>query len=159
MSRKTSPELAKVSKALDGVPFVQLTAELFRSPAWRYRSINCVRLINFLMIDHLQHNGKENGNLMATYDQLVEFGIGRRFVRETIEQAERLGLIEVERLSRRTFTDTYPSRFRLTFLPDKVINEKGHIYYGEPTNEWRRITDDKAAEIRKLEKQNSSVRR
>ena len=158
MARKIHSQLGKVSKALDGVPFVQITAELLRSPAWRCRSINCIRLIDFLMIEHLRHNGTENGNLIATYDQLIVFGIGRRFVRKTIDQAERLGLVEVERLPRRTFTETYPSRFRLTFLPDKNINEKGQIYYGEPTNEWRRITDDTAAEVRK-EKQNSMVRR
>ena len=140
-------DLKKVSKIPAGMQFVQLTAELLRSPAWRCRSINCVRLIDFLLIEHLQHNGSENGNLRATYNQLVAFGIGRRLIHDTIEQAERLGLIEVHREPRRTFTDDYPLRFRLTFLADRVINEKSQPYYGSPTDDWRRITKEKATEI------------
>ena len=140
-------DLKKVSKIPAGMQFVQLTVELLRSPAWRCRSINCVRLIDFLLIEHLQHSGSENGNLRATYNQLVAFGIRRGSIRPAIDQAERLGLVECHREPRRTFTDDYPLRLRLTFLPDKVINDKGQAYYGSPTDDWRKITGEKATEI------------
>ena len=140
-------DLKKVSKIPAGMPFVQLTVELLRSPAWRCRSINCTRLIDFLLIEHLQHSGSENGNLRGTYNQLVAFGIRRGSIRPAIDQAERLGLVEYHREPRLTFTDDYPLRFRLTFLPDKVINEEKQAYYGSPTDDWRKITGEKATEI------------
>ena len=140
-------DLKKVSKIPAGMQFVQLTVELLRSPAWRCRSINCARLIDFLMIEHLQHSGTANGDLRATYNQLVAFGIRRASIRPAIDQGEQLGLVECHREPRLTFTDDYPLRFRLTFLPDKVINERKQAYYGSPTDEWRKITGEKAAEI------------
>ena len=52
-------------------PWFWLSHELVSSPAWRSRSINCVRLIDFLMVEFMNHAGTENGNLKATYDQLA----------------------------------------------------------------------------------------
>ena len=70
------------AKKLRGPPkgesWVWLTRELVSSPAWRHRSINCVRFIDFLMAEHMNHSGFENGNLIATYDQLVAWGIAAR---------------------------------------------------------------------------------
>ena len=147
MAPKVSPYLGKVSKLPAGMPFVQLSIELICSPAWRALSINGRRLIDFLLIRHMEHGGSENGNLLATYDELEEFGIARRLLRKTIQEVENLRLIDVERGGRKGFTQTHYSRFRLTFLPDRNVSDRGINYFGEPTNEWRRVTPKQAAQI------------
>jgi hypothetical protein len=139
MSGKHYTDLRKVKAVPDGMAFVQLSIELLTSPAWRGRSINCGRFIEFLMIEHMHHAGRENGWLLAPYDQLVKFGITRRLIRATIEEAVERGLVAVVHGIRRTFKDTSPSRYRLTFLPEKVVNAAGITYFAEPTNEWKRF--------------------
>jgi hypothetical protein len=74
-----------------------LSADLIASPAWRARSIHCVRLLDRLELENCAHAGKENGYLIVTYDQFVAYGIGRRFVRRAIEEAVKLGLAKVTR--------------------------------------------------------------
>ncbi len=120
-----------------GEPFAWLTRDLIVSPAWRARSINCVRLINFLLMEWMNHAGTENGNLKATYDQLVAHGLTRSEIRPATEEAEFLGLIRFERGGRWAGTNK-PSRFRLTFYADKD---------GAPaTNQWQAKTDEIIAE-------------
>ena len=137
-SRKISVDHRPVTEITAGMPFVVLTRELLVSAAWQSRSINCRRLVNYLMIEHLAHGGYENGHLTATFDQLVAFGIGRRFIHRTFDEIERLGLAEVERGGRRGFCENYVNKFRLTFVKDKVVNEWGHTYTRSPTHEWKR---------------------
>jgi hypothetical protein len=106
--------------------FVPLPRSLLENAAWRSLSLNGRRLIDFLMIEWLRHNGKDNGKLLAPYDQLVEFGITRRLILPTVKECERHGLIETER---RGYGEKgrLPSRYRLTFLSAQ----------GEPsTNDW-----------------------
>ena len=113
--------------------------ELLASAGWRARSINCGRLIDFLLIEHMNHGGRENGELMATYDQLEAFGIGRRLVHAAMSEAERLGLISVERGGRRGFALNHASRLRLTWLPGKERDAFGRIVWVSATNEWRSL--------------------
>jgi hypothetical protein len=147
-SRKQVAEtLGKVETDVKA-PFIQLSLELLTSSAWRGRSVHCTRLIDFLMIEHLQHGGSENGWLLATYDQLVNFGLHRRYVHAAITEAERLGLVVVERGGRKGRTRRHASKFRLTFLPSREINLEGHPYYAMPTGEWRRTTETDVFRIR-----------
>lgn len=147
--KKLSAIPSKVRDVEDGTPFVQISSELLRSPAWRGQSINCHRLVEFLMAEHMAHAGLENGYLLATYDQLVEWGIGRRLIHSAIGEAERRGLAEVERGGRKGFTETALTRFRLTFLKAKRFNPDGSKYYITSTNEWRRYREPD----RKIKKQ------
>jgi hypothetical protein len=140
VSKRVSGDLSKVGRPPEGQPWTWLTSELLSSCAWRSQSINCRRLIEFLLIEHMAHAGTENGRLLATYDQLVAWGIGRRFVHQAIAQAEQLRLLEVTRGGRKKFAETHLTRFRLTFLPDRNIDAiTGNVYYGAPTNEWRAV--------------------
>lgn len=127
-------------------PFVWISAELNVSPAWRARSINCVRLIEFLQKEHMAHGGKENGNLAAPYDQLQAWGIGRRLIRPTIEEAEALGLIAVRRGGKRNAVEDHVSRYRLTFYPSRIVPVDGLPHWEAPTDEWKRITPEMAEE-------------
>jgi hypothetical protein len=78
-----------------GKPFCWYTPEMLLSPAFRDASINCRRLIAALEFENMNHAGTENGDLIMPYNQLVRWwGIPRRLIRRTIEEAEERGLIE-----------------------------------------------------------------
>ncbi|MEI9982633.1 MAG: hypothetical protein WDN69_05125 [Aliidongia sp.] len=118
-------------------PFVPLRLELLRSLAYKGLSINARRLLDFLMVEQLQHAGLENGRLLATYDQLQRQGIGRSYIPKAISDLEERGLVVVDRRPRKSFTESYPLLFRLTFVQHQVQNEKGTKYWVAPTNDWR----------------------
>jgi hypothetical protein len=111
-------------------PFVWESQELLESDAWRSRNIHVRRLIDFLLIEHINHGGKRNGLLLAPYRQLYAFGIGARFTAATIHRAEELGLIVCVRGSKRIATT-----YRLTWLPDHDD--------GAPTDDWRAYRNQK----------------
>jgi hypothetical protein len=138
-SGKIGGSYGKRMKPPKGEPWVWLTRELLSSDAWRSMSINALRFVECLLIDHMGHAGTENGNLKATYGQLIAFGItSRRRVVRAIENAESLGLVDVQRRGMRTATT-----YTLTFypLPDGT----------PPTNRWKRFASP--------ENQKSGVRR
>jgi hypothetical protein len=116
-------------------------AELIASPAWKARSIHCVRLLDRLELENCAHAGKENGYLIVTYDQFVAHGIGRRFVRPAIEEAIELGLLVVPRQGLyRGGARRHPNLYRLTYLKSKFVPVAGAPYFLEPTHEWRAFT-------------------
>src|SRR4051794_28288006 len=117
MPRKLqSFKMGDVSGPPAGQPFIQPWRELYCSDAWRSQSINCRRLIDFLIVEHMNHGGCENGRLVAPWAQLRANGIGQRFIAETIREAEELRLIDVKRGLYRGAARNHPTRFRLTFL-------------------------------------------
>lgn len=117
-------------------PWAFLSLQLLRSAAWRTRSINCVRLLDFLMAEHVAHGGRENGNLCATYDQLEAAGLTRSLIRTAIQEAEGVGLLRVVVPGGRLGGANLPSRYRLTFYPTKDT--------APATNEWK-ISDKRVA--------------
>ena len=131
-------------------PWVWQQFELVNSPAWRGRSIHAVRLIDALQCDHMAHGGRENGNLMATYDQLVERGISRRLIPDAIAEAQFLGLIAVKRGG--NWEGSYqPSTYRLTWLKD---------HEGRPaTNQWKTVTKDAIKEWKKRRRKEAAENR
>ena len=114
--------------------FLMLDRELIVSPAWRSMSINCKRLLDFLCEEHLSKGGRENGKLMATYDQLVISGIPRRLVHRTITEAEQLGLIDVERGGRKGCVN-HVSTFMVNFLP--TFSGK---HWKSPKGGWQKLS-------------------
>jgi hypothetical protein len=97
------------------------------SPAWRSLSINACRILEFLLIEHRNHAFSENGNLIATYAQLVKFGVVGSEIFQALDELEFVGLVKSERGGRWADTNQ-PSRFRVTFYADKNGNSA--------TNEW-----------------------
>ncbi len=114
-------------------PWVWETSELLSSAAWRAMSTNTRKLIDFLLIEHSNHAGTENGRLIATHSQLAAYGLTPCHIGEAINEAEFLGLIRVKRGGRRNLTNQ-PSTYRLTWI--------GNREYAPPTNEWKGITED-----------------
>jgi hypothetical protein len=118
-----------------GEPWCWNTAERLASKAWQGRSRNCIRLIDRLELEHMAHAGKENGRLPVSYEQFVEFGIGRRFISPAIEEAVDRGFIEV------TFhglkLKDAPNRYRLTYYATSKKNDFGAYEWSAPTDEWK----------------------
>jgi hypothetical protein len=91
------------------------------------------KLIDFLVIEQMNHAGEENGNLKATYDQLEAYGIRRSKIRDAIEEAEAVGLLRCERGGRYAGSNQ-PSTYRLTFYGTRDGNS--------PTNDWKKTTEE-----------------
>ena len=103
--------------------FVKMPRELLQSDAWRALGVNERRLCDFLMLEHMRHGGRQNGNLLAPHRQLVEFGIGGRFIAGTFRNLEKRGLIRCQR------HDAYsPNTYTLTWRSSCGT---------PPTNDWR----------------------
>jgi hypothetical protein len=105
-------------------PFAMLPRGLLESLSWRSLSIHSRRLLDYLILEHMRHGGKNNGRLLAPQRQLIAFGIHAHFVATAIKDAERVGVLDCKRgVGRR------PSLYGLTWLPRAP---------GEPpTDRWR----------------------
>jgi hypothetical protein len=118
----------------EGIPWTWHTVELLKSAAWRGMGLHTRKLLEFLEVENMSHSGQENGNLVAPYTQLVKWGVARQYIAPAIADAERRGLLRVERGGRKgTTAANEMNRFRLTFLPSRTA---GGGWQG-PTNEWR----------------------
>ncbi len=137
-------------------PWCWLPRELIASPAWQARSITLVRIINALLADHMSHAGQENGNLMATYDQLVASGAARRLICDAIAEGVFFGLIRAKP-GGRWVDSNQPSTYRLTWLYCLPTDTPA-------TNDWKRVTKEdikkwrEGRRLRATEKQNRSSR-
>lgn len=161
---RVSFKVEKVNKPPRDEPWVWWPRSLLTSPAWRAMSLHCRRLLDYLLIEHMAHAGRENGELLAPYDQLQAFGLGRRFIWLAIWEAEALGLIEVKRGGKRNVVENEYNRYRLTFYQAKETDQWRRTYYATPTNDWRRITPEMVKSIlaerqqRRAQRSKSSVR-
>ena len=106
--------------------------ELLTSPAWRHRPRPLAKILERLEIEHLFHAGKENGELIVTYDQFVAFGISRRAVYPSLAIGQQLGLIAVSHDEKWGGEIRPPNRYRLTYVPAK--GKKA------PTDEWKYLS-------------------
>src|SRR5262245_50451303 len=75
-------------------------------------SLAAVRLLQFLILEHLRHGGKENGLLEAPHRQLVALGISAGLVASAIFELEATGLVRCHRRGPRI-----PNLFELMWLP------------------------------------------
>lgn len=119
--------------------FIGHTLEMRRSPAWRALPDTARRVLDRLEVEHMEHAGTENGQLICTYDQFAR----RASVALSIRQLTALGFLQVTEQGRRAIAEVrQPSRYRLTYPP--VLSRMGNDQI-EPTNDWRRITTDEEA--------------
>ena len=112
-----------------------------------------MRLLDELEEQHLRGNRRENGSLMAQYDDLVKRGISRGVIPATIKEGERRGLIEAKQ------SDAWPlkpdgkqppNRYRLTYLPSCTTDAKGVETWSLPTDEWRSFSNQRARNGRRF---------
>ena len=144
-------------------PWAWLPTSLMASPAWRMRSVNATRLIDFLIIEHQNHAGLENGNLKATYDQLVEYGLTRCWIKPAILEAVFLGLVAVTYEGGRYAGNNQPSTYRLTFYANREGHPATNNWKGktaEAIREWKGdIASQKAKKTRRKKQIRSSQKR
>jgi DNA-binding transcriptional MocR family regulator len=107
---------------------------LIESFAWRALTDNGHKMMNRILIEHMNHGRILNGALPVTYADFVDYGIRRNSVLPTIAECEALGLIERIRGQRaRAQFKGSPQRFRICWLPTAD---------GEPAKfAWRRFTN------------------
>jgi hypothetical protein len=108
-------------------PWVWLTRELLSSNAWQTLSINERRVIDRLLIEHMNHAGTMNGQLRVSHRQFIKCGVTKNKVAPAIRGLVARGLVRITPTESGGDIRGY-YQYRLTFLPAN---------YKEPTNEWR----------------------
>jgi len=153
--KKVSNDFSDVCGAPSDQAWVWLPQELATSPAWRGQSIHCWRFVNFLIVENMAHRGRENGDLVATYDQLEDWGIGRKYIAEAINEATKVRkIVGVKRGGWRTQGKKHPSRYRLTWLASKG-SDAHSTYYVAPGDDWRRAS---CSDIEAFKKEKAATR-
>jgi hypothetical protein len=118
-----------------GLCFAAIPTVLLQSLVWNSLGIYDLRLISFLLAEHLRHGRTMNGYLTATYDQLVAQRIPRSSIARTINNVVELGLVEVTHQGGHAGgARQNPSRYRLTFMNSSVRSVA--IEYLPATNDW-----------------------
>jgi hypothetical protein len=112
------------------------SAKLLESRALRSLSRYARLMLDRFELEHCRHAGKENGYLVVTFNQFVEWGIARRFITRTITELEEAKLLVVEHRGHGMGGRGDPSLYRLTYLHSKFIPAAGSPYFVEPTNDW-----------------------
>jgi hypothetical protein len=95
--------------------FVWLPVEVMESPPWCRLSRNARRIIDRLLIENIQHRSEKNGQLQVSFEQFVEHGVGRRFVRPALKELVSLGLLAISSGTARG-CQRPPNLYRLAFL-------------------------------------------
>jgi hypothetical protein len=126
--------------------FVPHRIEMRRSLAWSALPWAARRLIDRLELEHMEHAGTANGNLVCTYDNLKACGMDRRATASGIVYAERLGFVSIAVKGRQAAGDNRtPSRYRLTYLPTR---KGAFTTEAPPTDDWAQITTEEQLEAR-----------
>jgi hypothetical protein len=131
-----------MAKKKTGEQFIMLYREVVNSFAWRAASLGCHRFIWRLCEEHMAQGGKENGNLVATYEDLLEYGIpSRSTIAEAQREAVALGLVVLGKRGRGGNAENREAhRWGLAFI--KITGRRGsHVDTG-----WKRFTSLKEAE-------------
>jgi len=120
-------------------PYFQFPLELIGSVAVAALSLRARRVLDRLIIEHLENAGKHNGKLAVSYTQLAfHAGVHEKEIASGLAELVDLGLIVVAHGERpRGAAVTRPNFYRLTFLPD----HEGVF----PSEEWRRFEPSEGA--------------
>jgi hypothetical protein len=123
---------------IDG-QFNARTIEMLESPAHRVLSLSGRKALDRIFIELAHHGGNDNGRLLVTYDQFVDYGIHRHAVGPALREIEALGFIEITQRGKASAGEhRWPNYFRLTC----VNCASGR----NPTHEWRRLKTVEDAE-------------
>jgi hypothetical protein len=134
---------AKLNAPPMNQPWSWMSHEMLESGAMRSLSINAIRVLHRIQIEHMAHAGLENGRLKVTWNDFAAYGIGRKFITKAIGEVIAVGLVAIEHRGRRAYGEDRgdPTQYRLTYLP---VAEPGD--YSPATNDWKRFeTNIKAA--------------
>ena len=60
------------------------------SPAYRSLSVNALKALNRLMLEHIGHGRLKNGELLVTHDQFQEYGVTGEYVADAVDELQLL---------------------------------------------------------------------
>lgn len=121
-----------------GAAWVWYSLDMMESPAWAALSLPARRVLDRLSIEHMNHGGTRNGDLVCTYSDFERFGIRRMSINQAIDEAVALGFVDVvHRGGLAHGVARIPSTYGLTWLHRADLTL--------PSQRWRRIADEAAA--------------
>jgi uncharacterized protein with NRDE domain len=115
--------------------WMAISRDLMESPAWRTLSVNARKSLDRLIVEHIGHGRRMNGELIATHDQFIDYGVTCDFVADALEELAYKGLIKM-RKGRAGNGTAHPTVYTLTM---------DGTFDGLPaTNEWKKFTQAEA---------------
>lgn len=127
-----------------------LTIELLESAAFTTLSANANRAFFRIIIQHTSHAALENGKLVITHPQFVEYGVTGEYVADALDELAYKGLIKIKR-GRAGSGVAHPNMFTLTFV--------GNFEGAPPTNEWRRCTSARCKQWAEVDRKLAAEKR
>ena len=118
--RKYSQRKRGRNKPPKDEPWVWETQGLLTSDAWQCLSVNARKVVDRVLVEHMAHAGFENGNLMVTHEDFVRYGVTRRLVTQSIDEAEFLGLLKAKRGGKSTSSGTWMECLHPTCEPSTL---------------------------------------
>lgn len=134
----------------DQGPWIALTRDFLASPALWSLSITARRILDRVILEHLEHGGVENGRLVCPYSDFERVGASRNLVADALDELTAKGLIRVQR-GRAGDGTPHANLYRLTFT--------GSFDGLAATNEWKSVTEERAKAWRKSERTKAKFRR
>jgi hypothetical protein len=100
-------------------PWAWFTLEILSSDAYRSLSGNAMKILNRILIEHMNHAGLENGRLPVSYDDFVKYGMRRHAIRPALNELIAAGFIRISQPGRRVHGEDQGrmAEYRLTWLP------------------------------------------
>jgi hypothetical protein len=114
--------------------------EMLESPAWRILSLSGRRILDRLEVEHAHHGGTENGNLLVTKMNFMDYGIHHDAVAPAIREVEALGFIRMKHGRGGNAEYRRPNKFFLTYALGNGPRSLA------PTHDWCRIKTMEEAE-------------
>lgn len=146
-SGKRTGRAAAKNRPPKGAAFIWHTHEMLTSEAWLAMGVNSRRVLERVEIEHMDHGGTENGRLIVTHKNFLDFGVNASEIHPAIQELVFLGFLRYVQGGRWGGSNR-PSKYRITWLPDKSE--------ASATNEWRGVT---AEQIQVWKKERTKARK
>jgi hypothetical protein len=117
--------------------YVPKRLEMLQSQAWRtIAHVPAAKLIlERIEIEFMRHAGKNNGQIICTYNDFEKYGVRRMSIAPAIRLLVTVGLLVIERRGRRSADGGNPTLYRLPYISVDGI--------ADPTDEWRNYRPNK----------------
>jgi hypothetical protein len=115
-------------------PWIWFPRTMLESEAYRGLSINALRVLFRIMIEHMAHAGLENGRLKVTTRDFEAYGVRGNSVRTAVDEVCGSGLVKMMVRGQKSsgINPGHAPQFCLTWLP--VATEADHAH---ATNDWK----------------------
>lgn len=111
--------------------WMAISRDFLESAAYRSLSVNARKCLDRLIVEHIGHGRTENGRLIVTHEQFIEYGVTGEYAGDAVDELAYKGLVKAERGKAGNGT-SHPTVFTLTF---------DGTYDGAPaTNQWKKFT-------------------